>query len=135
MNELSKEKMKQEAVKRMEAMAIIDETIAQFSQSDLVSFSRNGGNFWLTDKMKHLVSEFEEDYQGIVYYAILSNTSIGQMFSVFFVSEDTSTWSDDWQELKDGYQFVYVFNLDNPMFSEFGTIAFQPVFGGLVRTA
>ena len=84
---------------------------------------------------KRQVSELEEDYQGIVYYAILSNTSIGQMFSVFFVSEDTSTWSDDWQELKDGYQFVYVFNLDNPMFSEFGTIAFQPVFGGLVRTA
>ena len=37
------------------------------------------------------------------------------------------------EDLKDGYAFSYVLNVDAPDCSEFGTICVKPTFGGLRR--
>ncbi|MEB5953086.1 hypothetical protein [Enterococcus innesii] len=124
-----------EAIKRMKALGIIDDTIQQFEQADLVSYSLRGGNYWLDNSFKQLVAEFEEKHDYLVYYAILSYTAIGKMLSLFYVSNREEEWSGDWKELNEGFQMSYVFNLDIPEYSEFGLIGFKPIFGGLIRTA
>lgn len=126
---------KKEAIKRMKALGIIDDTIQQFEQADLVSYSLRGGNYWLDNSFKQLVAEFEEKHDYLVYYAILSYTAIGKMLSLFYVSNREEEWSGDWKELNEGFQMSYVFNLDIPEYSEFGLIGFKPIFGGLIRTA
>lgn len=130
-----KQRYKKEAIKRMKALGIIDDTIQQFEQGDLVSYSLQGGNYWLDSTFKQLVTEFEEKHDYLVYYAILSYTNIGRMLSLFYISNREEEWSGDWKELKQGFQMSYVFNLDIPEYSEFGLIGFRPLFGGLVRTA
>ncbi|MGM0203073.1 hypothetical protein [Enterococcus sp. AZ149] len=126
---------KKEAIKRMKALGIIDDTIQQFEQADLVSYSLRGGNYWLDNSFKQLVAEFEEKHDYLVYYAILSYTAIGKMLSLFYVSNREEEWSGDWKELNEGFQMSYVFNLDIPEYSEFGLIGFKPIVGGLIRTA
>lgn len=126
---------KKEAIKRMKALGIIDDTIQQFEQADLVSYSLRGGNYWLDNSFKQLVAEFEEKHDYLVYYAILSYTAIGKMLSLFYVSNREEEWSGDWKELNEGFQMSYVFNLDTPEYSEFGLIGFKPIVGGLIRTA
>lgn len=126
---------KKEAIKRMKALGIIDATIQQFEQADLVSYSLRGGNYWLDNSFKQLVAEFEEKHDYLVYYAILSHTDIGRMLSLFYVSNREEEWSGDWKELNEGFQMSYVFNLDIPEYSEFGLIGFKPIVGGLIRTA
>ncbi|MGI2064652.1 hypothetical protein [Escherichia coli] len=130
-----KQRYKKEAIKRMKALGIIDDTIQQFEQADLVSYSLCGGNYWLDNSFKQLVAEFEEKHDYLVYYAILSYTAIGKMLSLFYVSNREEEWSGDWKELNEGFQMSYVFNLDIPEYSEFGLIGFKPIFGGLIRTA
>ena len=130
-----KQRYKKEAIKRMKALGIIDDTIQQFEQADLVSYSLRGGNYWLDNSFKQLVAEFEEKHDYLVYYAFLSHTDIGRMLSLFYVSNREEEWSGDWKELNEGFQMSYVFNLDIPEYSEFGLIGFKPIFGGLIRTA
>lgn len=130
-----KQQYKKEAIKRMKALGIIDDTIQQFEQADLVSYSLRGGNYWLDNSFKQLVAEFEEKHDYLVYYAILSYTAIGKMLSLFYVSNREEEWSGDWKELNEGFQMSYVFNLDIPEYSEFGLIGFKPIFDGLIRTA
>lgn len=126
---------KEEAVKRMSELKIIEDTIEQFEQENLVSYSLNGGNYWLDNSMKKLVNKFEENNGYLVYFAILSYTHIGRMLSLLYVSKQEEEWSGDWQELKQGYQMAYVYNLDTPEYSEFGLIGIRPIFGGLIRVA
>lgn len=130
-----KQRYKKEAIKRMKALGIIDDTIQQFEQADLVSYSLRGGNYWLDNSFKQLAAEFEEKHDYLVYYAILSYTAIGKMLSLFYVSNREEEWSGDWKELNEGFQMSYVFNLDIPEYSEFGLIGFKPIVGGLIRTA
>ena len=52
-----------------------------------------------------------------------------------FVSDEREEWSYDRDDLKEGYACAYVENLDEPAFSEFGSVGIKPQFGGLVRTA
>ena len=130
-----KQQYKKEAIKRMKALGIIDDKIQQFEQADLVSYSLRGGNYWLDNSFKQLVTEFEEKHDYLVYYAILSHTTIGRMLSLFYVSNREEEWSGDWKELNEGFQMSYVFKLDIPEYSEFGLIGFKPIFGGLIRTA
>ena len=135
MNTEQKQHYKKEAIKRMKGLGIIEDTIQQFEQGDLVSYSLRGGNYWLDSTFKQLVTEFEEKHDYLVYYAILSYTSMGRMLSLLYISNREEEWSGDWKELKQGFQMSYVFNLDIPEYSEFGLIGFRPLFGGLVRTA
>lgn len=135
MKNKQKQRYKKEAIKRMKALGIIDDTIQQFEQADLVSYSLRGGNYWLDNSFEQLVAEFEEKHDYLVYYAILSYTAIGKMLSLFYVSNREEEWSGDWKELNEGFQMSYVFNLNIPEYSEFGLIGFKPIFGGLIRTA
>lgn len=52
MLETKKQRYKIEALKRMKALTIFEDTISQFEQSDLISYSLNGGNYWLDDSLK-----------------------------------------------------------------------------------
>lgn len=134
MDKKQRQQLKKEAIKRMEALGIIKDTIKQFEQADLVSYSLKGGNYWTDNTFKKIITDFEERYDYLVYFSILSYTNIGRMFTLFYVSPQEE-WSRNWDELNEGLQMAYVYNLDTPEYSEFGLIGFKPVFGGLVRTA
>lgn len=134
---VSMEIKKQEAIKRMKALSIYSETINQFEKDGLVSYSEPpiGTNYWLTDKQKEIVSEFEEEYNALVYFAVRAYTEFGVLDAFLYVSDHEDEWILDRNDIKDGYAYAYVYNHDVPEYSEIGLIGVSYVFGGLVRTS
>lgn len=136
MKEISKkEKMMQEAVKRMEALHIISNAISEFKKGIINKSEYGGFLYWLNDKEKELVKKFQEDTGAIVYACILNHMEFGDCLSLLYVSPHEEEWEYDREDLKDQCPFVYVHNFNAPELSEYGHIGICPRFGGLARTA
>lgn len=132
---ITRETKKIEALKRLEAMHIIPNAIHQFVNDNTVMVSENpfGFLYWLNDEQKKLVADFESEYNALVYLTNLCNTEFGQLLSLFYVSNYKEEWEMDNADLADGYALVYCINLDAPDLSEFGSIAFKSINGGIKR--
>lgn len=132
---VTREIKKAEAVDRLRRMEIIEDAIIQFHEDDTVMVSENpfGFLYELNDEQKELVKEFEAEYNGLVYLANYCNTEFGELLSLFYVSDHEEEWGMDNEDIEGGYAMVYCINLDCPDFSEFGSIAFRPVNGGVKR--
>lgn len=130
------EKKKQEAIERMKTLNLYPNIIKEFEKENIVNMSENGGFlYWLTDEQKEIVSDFEAEYDALVYHVIHNFTELGEMLTIFYVSDDEEEWEYDRADLKDGYACAYVKNLSDDMCSEFGSVCFRQQYGGLVRTA
>ena len=127
---------KAEAIKRMEAMGIIPDAIKQFKNDDIVMVSEPplGGLYWLNDEEKEMVRKFEQENNTLVYLVVRSFTNIGRMDNLFYVSDYDEEWFMDNADIEENYACVYVINHDMPDCSEFGTIAWKSVGGGILRT-
>lgn len=132
---IPRETKKEEAIYRMKLMNIIPDAIKQFEEENTVMVSENpfGFLYWLNDDQKKLVADFEAEYDSLVYLANLCNTEFGRLLSLFYVSDHKNEWKMDMDDIKDGYAMVYCINLDDPYSSEFGTIVFQSINGGIKR--
>ena len=132
---VSIEKKKEEAIKRMKSLKIYPETIKQFKTYGLVSCSEPpiGGNYWLDDEQKKVVEEFEREHDALVYFVVSSFTEFGKLDALLYVSDYEEEWEMDNEDIKDGYPLSYVHNYDGPWCSEFGSIAVKGISGGLVR--
>ena len=126
---------KQEAIKRMKTLDIFTETIRQFKNEDLVSYSEPplGANYWLDDEQKKIVKEFEEEYNALVYFVVRSYTQFGKLDTMLYVSDHKEEWEMDREDIECGYTYAYVYNYDIPEYSEIGSVAVQNRFGGLIR--
>lgn len=134
---ISREKKKAEAIKRMKMMGVIDDAIKQFEKDDMIMSSEPplGALYWVSDEEKKMIKEIEDKYDLLVYMAVKSYTEVGKMDSLLCVTDYEEEWEMDREGIKDGYVFCYVVNHDIPEFSEFGSIVIEPRFGGLVRVA
>lgn len=132
---ISRETKKEEAIYRMKLMNIIPDAIKQFEEENTVMVSENpfGFLYWLNDDQKKLVADFEAEYDSLVYLANLCNTEFGRLLSFFYVSDHKEEWEMDNTDIGDGYALVYCINLDCPEYSEFGSIAFESINGGIKR--
>ena len=130
------EEKKQEAIERMKSLKLYPNIIKEFEKENIVNMSENGGFlYWLTDEQKEIVSEFEQEYDALVYHVIHNFTEIGEMLTFLYVSDEKEEWEYDREDLKAGCACAYVKNLTDDMCSEFGSVCFRQQFGGLVRTA
>ena len=124
-----------EAIKRMEVLNIYSETISQFVEEDLLSYSVAplGTNFWLNKEQREIVKKFEEEYNALVYFIVRTETEFGTLDSFLYVSDHEDEWEMDNEDIAEGYAMVYCINLDCPDFSEFGSIAYESINGGIKR--
>ena len=130
------EEKKQEAIERMKSLKLYPNIIKEFEKENIVNMSENGGFlYWLTDEQKEIVSEFEQEYDALVYHVIHNFTEIGEMLTFLYVSDEKEEWEYDREDLKAGCACAYVKNLSDDYLSEFGGVCIEPRIGGLVRTA
>lgn len=127
--------MKNEALKRMELLGLYHKAIQELKDEDKLNMSINGFLFWLSEYYKKRVREFEEKTGCYVYHVIQTQTAIGLMLSLMYVSPYPDEWPDDIEDLKQLCPIAYVINLDDEYCSEFGSIGIRNRFGGLIRTA
>ena len=126
---------KLEAIKRMKKLDIYTQAIKEFEKDNMLNKSESGGIlFWLDENEKKMVKEFEEKYNATVYHLIHNYTEYGELYSFLFVSQYKDDWDYDNEDLNNNRSLVYVKNIDEDAFSEFGTIGIRSQFGGLIRT-
>ena len=129
------EKKKEEAIKRLKALHIIDDAIKQFERDDIVMVSEPpfGALYWLDDEQKEIVKDFEEKYDALVYMVVRAFTQFGKMDSLLFVSKYSEEYEYEMYNIQEGCVGSYTINYDMPDCSEYGNIVVKPMFGGLLR--
>lgn len=133
-----RDEMIQEAKKRMELLKLHPNAIKEFMLEERTINSSQGnlgGLYWIDDKLKKYIANWEKETGNIVYHVITNRLEFGLCHSLFYVSTNKEEWDYDIQDLKEGYPLVYVYNETCSEFSEYGSIGYKSVFGGLVRTA
>ncbi len=129
------EEMKKECLTRMELSGLCKEVIADFQKGDLYKTERMGILYYLNDKEKAVVENFEQKNNAVVYHILHSNTEFGELLALLYVSKHKEEWQIDKEDIKDSIALSYVYNVDCPEYSEFGSVGFSARYGGLVRTA
>lgn len=130
-----KQEQKQEAIARMKMLKLHSNAIREFEKENKLNRSEvYGALFWLDEKQKCYVKEFEAKHDAVVYHIIHNITEFGELLSFLYVSDSPEEWEQDKSDIKSGYALVYVKNLDDDFCSEFGSIGIKPQFGGLIRT-
>ena len=133
---VTRENKKTEAIKRMKALDLFKPCINAFAKRNEVQLSEMTGGLYefnsnteLTEKVK----EFENEYNALVYHVIHTFTEFGELYHFLYVSDYEEEWEMDNDDIKENYVMSYVWNKNDDICSEFGTIAVRQKFGGLVR--
>lgn len=131
-----KEAQKAEAIARMKMLKLHKNVLREFRDEDKVNLSENKGIlYWLDEKQRSYVADFEARYGVLVYHIIHDYTEFGELLSFLYVSKYRSEWEYERRDLANGVADAYVKNVTDEECSEFGAIRFETRFGGLVRTA
>lgn len=131
---MTRKMMKDEAIRRLQVANLHGKVIYEFRDKDNVLLSYNAWLFSLPEEYKQRIKAFEEETQNLVYHVIQSDTAIGKMLSLLYVSPYPEEWHDDMEDLRRRCPLAYVINLDDEYCSEFGSISIADAGGILVRT-
>lgn len=128
-----KEKQLEEAVKRLKMLGVHPNVVEDFKDGT-INYSIRGMMYHIKkESWKNIISSFEENYNSVVFLAILSHASFGDMLSLLYVSRHEEEWEADRSMLTHGKTVAYVYNFDAPYCSEIGCIGIKSVFGGIRR--
>lgn len=128
--------MKAEAVKYMDILKLDKRCIQAFKakkQSVWMSSGPFGGLYEADEKLKNMIKDVETEHDIIVYHVVDGFVMSMHCYSMLCVCKYPEEYEINEEDLKDGYAFSYVLNVDAPDCSEFGTICVKPTFGGLRR--
>ncbi len=138
---VSREIKKVEAIKRMKALGLFAPCIKAFKRDEVQLSEPTGGlyEFSSNTELTAKVKEFENEYNALVYHVIHTPARIDgevmDMYNFLYVSDYQEEWEADNVDIEYGYTMSYVWNKTIDYFSEFGSIAVQGRFGGLVRVS
>ena len=134
-----KEKMKEEALRRMKKWGLHENVIREFKDEDKLNKSERsfapGILYYLNEEEENMIKEWEAIYGGLVYHVIHDYTNIGELYTLLFVSKYEEEWEYDNTDMEVEEALCYVINKDYEQNSEFGHCAIRPANGGLERTA
>lgn len=126
--------MKAEAVKCMGILNLDKRCIRAFEKGSVwMSSGPLGGLYEADDKLKNMIKDVETEHDIIVFHVVDGFVMGMHCYSMLCVCKYPEEYEMNEEDLKDGYAFSYVLNVDAPDCSEFGTICVKPTFGGLRR--
>ena len=134
-----KEEQKTKAIELMKKLGIYKSYIDGFEKDDKVCFFENFGGFWADQEpeLYKKMQELEQEYNFKVYAITHEYTDFGELYSFLIVT----AYPEEWDELVCDYgnrryiAFAYVWNKDDELCSEFGSIGVQSFGGGIRGTA
>ena len=123
-----------EAIERMKMLKLNRKCIETFTKGKVWESEGYGALYEVNQQEQELIATFEKNHPNCLVYHMIHNIfEFGECYSMLYVSGDKEEWEQDKQDIKDGYVFAWVENIDNDWCSEFGSIAIKSQFGGLVR--
>lgn len=136
MQKLSREQMVPEAFAQLELLKVNPMVLSRFKEGILSKTYKNMQVTKITDEEKMLVDTFEKETGHLVYYVIFDDSPIiGPSYSFFYVSAYKGDWKGQRNDLQASTPIVYVLNMENRVFSEYGSIAIECRHGVIVKMA
>ena len=133
---ITRDEKKIKAIELMKKLDIYRPYIKGLQKEDNVCYFENYGGYWAwqePDLMKKVI-ELEEEHNCLVYAITHEYTAIGEMYSFLIVTDYEEEWDTLLEKYGNQYYgFAYVWNKDDDMCSEFGTIALSSFGGGIRR--
>ena len=131
---MNKEERFIEAIERMKLLKLDNSCIEAFTKGKVWESEGFGALYEVNDEEQMIIDKFEAHHKDCLVYHMIHNVyEFGECYSILYVSSDKEEWEDDKANIKEGYVFAYVENVDDPWCSEFGSIAIKPSNGGLMR--
>ena len=131
---MNKEERFIEAIERMKLLKLDNSCIEAFAKGKVWESEGYGALYEVNQKEQKIIDKFETNHENcLVYHMIHNKYDFGECYSILYVSSDKEEWQRDKEDIKDGYVFAYVENIDDDWCSEFGSIAVKPSIGGLLR--
>lgn len=131
---MNKEERFIEAIERMKLLKLDNSCIEAFVKGKVWESEGYGALYEVNQKEQELIDNFEKNHPNCLVYHMIHNIyEFGECYSMLYVSGDKEEWEQDKQDIKDGYTFAWVENVDLDWCSEFGSIAVKPSIGGLIR--
>lgn len=73
------------------------------------------------------INEFEKEYNAYVYHIVYSNTNIGQLYTMLYVSSHEEEWGSDRADIKEKQLYAYVWNRTDNCCSEIGLVGIEKI--------
>ena len=129
-----KEKQLKEALQRIKALNLHPNVAKELEKENKLNASEHmGALFWLKEGEEEVVRKIEDKYGIFIYHIIKSYTQMGILLSFLYVSSSEEEWEMERADLDANCPIAYVYNVEYPEFSEFGSIGIRPIFGGVIR--
>lgn len=127
------------AIEILHTLDIYEPYIQDFKNTNDVCFFEMFGGFWVSQEpeVEAKMKEIEQRYNCIVYAITHEFTDFGELYDFLIITN----YPDEWDNLilnqkhHEYIVFAYVWNKDDDMCSEFGSITIQSFGGGIRRVA
>lgn len=134
---MTRDDMKKEAISRMKNIGIEQLVIDHFEKYDHVFAAKNFLLSKLLPEEEAIVADWEKENGGLVYHVVCASSEIGELLSFLYVSKYEDDWASEREIYRQGDDVVglygYAYNLEEPMFSDFGFMQFKNEDGILIR--
>ena len=131
---MNKKERFDEAIERMKLLKLDTQCIEAFTKGKVWESEGIGALYEVNEEEQFIIDKFEAHHEDCLVYHMIHNVyEFGVCYSILYESPDKEEWQQDKDDIKDGYVFAYVENIDDDFCSEFGSIAIKPQFGGLMR--
>lgn len=123
-----------EAIKRMKLWKVENKIISNLKDKNKLYMSVHGQDIVeLGEKEIEFVKRFEESTGYFVYHLILNNVGFGEFYTILYVSNYDKDWEYDIEDIKENKAIVYVTDLKEIEFKEFGCVGIKSNNGILKR--
>ncbi len=130
---------KDKAIELMKTLDIYKPYIQGFKQNDKVCFYEMFAGYWVDQEpeIEQKMKEIENKYNCIVYAITHEFTDFGELYDFLIVPD----YKEEWDELiyrqrsNEFIAYAYVWNKDDDLCSEFGSVGIKSFGGGIRRVA
>ncbi len=130
---------KDKAIELMKTLDIYKPYIDGFEKEDKVCFFEMFAGYWVDQEpeIEQKMKEIENKYNCVVYAITHEFTDFGELYDFLFVSD----YEEEWDELiykqsnNNFIAYAYVWNKDDDLCSEFGSVGVKSFGGGIRRVA
>ncbi len=130
---------KNKAIELMKTLDIYKPYIDGFEKEDKVCFYEMFAGYWVDQEpeIEQKMKEIENKYNCVVYAITHEFTDIGELYDFLIVTDYKSEHKTLLQRQSNGdhIAFAYVWNKDDELCSEFGSIGVKSFGGGIRRVA
>lgn len=137
MSKLTRAEMKNKAIDCLKELDIYKPYIKAFVKDDEITMFEHYAGFYISQypELYNQIKELEQKYNILIYAVTHEFTSFGECYSFLYVPNDKNDLEYTIDKFAHNcyYAMAYVYNKNEPLFSEFGSIIVKSGFGGIMR--